>query len=120
MTVTMSYYYMLQKMDVEFILELVASSTERGLIKALHEKPDDEATRNAYVDFLLENSRDESAERVRKGYIPGLRTEKPKPFGYVASGGIASGTLMPYTVTSGALYSGAVLTSFIASGGINW
>lgn len=63
-----------------FILELLSTTTERGLVAALRENPQCVSTRNAYVDYLLEEGRISSAEYVREGWTPGVYPI-PKGFG---------------------------------------
>lgn len=79
-----------------FLYELLMDRVERSLLKALHANANDEATRNAYVDYLLDQGRTESAEMVRAGHIPA---------GYVyagwGSGAIGSGQIGTYNIGSG-------------------
>lgn len=56
----------------EMLACLMRSHTEIALMQALQKNPTDKDTRRAYVDFLLENGRAESAELVRAGYTPGV------------------------------------------------
>ncbi len=82
-----------------FLLELlIRDNNEKGLLQSLIQNPLDEATRNAYVDYLLDNDRPQSAELVRKGsFTPGvtdfLNEIIPQPVWNPinTSGGISSG-----------------------------
>lgn len=52
--------------QLTFLLELLMTRDERLRLAELRENPRDELTRNEYVDFLLEQGRDASAELMRK------------------------------------------------------
>ena len=54
-----------------FLAEMMMQSTEKGLIEAIKQNPQDDAPRLIYVDYLLENGRTVAAEMVRNGWIPG-------------------------------------------------
>lgn len=62
-----------------FLLEAIINREERGLLQALQENPDDKATKAAYVDFLLDTGRPQSAELVRNGYVPGAIVHRDPP-----------------------------------------
>lgn len=101
----------------QFLLEMMMSNMERGLYQALLENPYDQATRNAYVDFLKENNRHENAKQVaegftfRRGYMGNSSTELSSGTvmgRYFPLGGFASGDIASFTYPSGALMSGLV------------
>lgn len=56
--------------DFRFLVDLLTTSQEKSFIADLLKDPDDQAARNAYIDFLLENGREETAFIVEKGYTP--------------------------------------------------
>ena len=56
----------------QFLLEMHARADERTLLGALWRKPGDLAARNAYVDYLIQEGRNASAEAVRRGWVPGF------------------------------------------------
>lgn len=61
--------------DLVFLVEMFASSVERGLLGVLFEDPERKADAEVYADYLEENGRLESAKMVReKGYVPGRKT----------------------------------------------
>ena len=78
-----------------FKLELLMSITERRLASDLRESPNDQSTINAYVDYLKEQGRDDSAELIAKGYVPGCNVfDNPQGSSYTRnlfSGSIAVG-----------------------------
>lgn len=53
-----------------YLLELLQTPLERALLADLRKDVDDDAARNALVDFLLEQGRNDSAELIRGGWIP--------------------------------------------------
>lgn len=55
----------------QYLLEMHAKPTERGLLAALWKNANDVAARNALVDYLLEEGRRCAAEAVRAGWTPG-------------------------------------------------
>ena len=61
--------------DVEnlllFVLEALVSSTERGLLHALRDNPNDQATRNAYIDYLQEQGRPTAVKLLQQKWTPG-------------------------------------------------
>lgn len=61
--------------DVEnlllFVLEALASHTERGLLAALRDNPNDQATRNAYIDYLQEQGRPTAVKLLQQKWTPG-------------------------------------------------
>ncbi len=102
---------MISQDDFTFLLELLLPPQERGFLEALHKDPDDEACRNALVDYLLESGRGLSAELVRKKYVPGKR-QIPSP-SWIASGGtstyyLSSGSVSTYHISSGSIQSGYI------------
>ena len=94
--------------DIVYLLELFTTTTERGLLTTLRENPEDQATRNALVDFLKEQGREASAIAVLAGYTPGGRDQVR-----YGSRSMQSGEVAWPTVTSGAIASGSVGTQYI-------
>ncbi len=88
--------------DDLFLIELMASPVERGFIQALHADPDDPVTRNAYADFLKEQGRHLTADRMLKGtLIPGGQIM----WDYGYGGGLPTGT---FQSGAGFPYSGVI------------
>lgn len=89
-----------------FLLELLASTKERQLMNNLNDKRKDEAARAAYVDFLREEGREQSAELVEKNHL----WVRPLRSGETVSGmtgrslTIFSGMLSSHHRVSGATY----------------
>ena len=54
-----------------FVLEALASHTERGLLAALRDNPNDQATRNAYIDYLQEQGRPTAVKLLQQKWTPG-------------------------------------------------
>lgn len=87
------------------LIEMFATPTELGLLKALRENPNDEASRRAYIDYLRDNGREGSADDIEKeNWIPTI--------GHVYSGGYKR--TMP--VASGMICSGVGPISLANSG----
>lgn len=57
-----------------FVLEALASPTERGLLTALRDNPTDQATRNAYIDYLEEQGRPTGVALLKNNFVPGGKT----------------------------------------------
>lgn len=90
--------------DLVYLLELLMKSTERALADALRRNHQDQACRNALSDYLEEDGRVASAEKVRGGYTPG-----GMPSFREAAGAFGlSGYGQPFSVTSGGLSSGSI------------
>jgi len=51
--------------QLHFLLELLMTREERQFLSALRANPTDQVTRNEYIDYLIEQGRDESAELIR-------------------------------------------------------
>lgn len=99
-----------------FRLELMMSPTERGLLRSLQENHKDDATRNAYIDFLLEQGRPIGASLMRqKGFVPGATVcQRWEPIKVNAPGQLNSGG----PIGAGHIGSGQIGYFHIASGNI--
>ena len=87
--------------EMIFLAELLVKSVEVGMIQALRENPSDNVTRNAYVDYLYEEGRPNTAELVKEKKL------FPIPFAYQA-GTLYSGMMYVSQITSGVVTPGAI------------
>lgn len=87
-----------------FLTELLTSNVEKSFIADLRVNPDDQATINAYVDWLTDNGREGTARLVKGGFIPSVRDAKPVDV--IFSGHIASGSIGKIHIASGGIASG--------------
>lgn len=90
--------------DFVFLCELLMSREEKGLFLSLIANPHDQATRNAYIDYLKEQDRSKSVDLLegRTGYVPGWGYTSPS----ISSGAIASGWIGTAVIASGSIISG--------------
>lgn len=101
-----------------FLMEMFATPTELGLLKALREDPRDEASKRAYIDFLRENGREGSADAIEKEHwIPTIGHVYPKMI-TATSGVVISGSLGSGSIGFGHIGSGQIGTFYFGSGNI--
>ena len=86
-----------------FFAELIMSRQERMLFQDLKDNLGDQGTRNAYVDFLLDNGRCWSAEAIREYRLLPEKVIMTTGSGIVGRSALdpSSGILQPVCLASG-------------------
>ena len=76
---------------------MLCSATERGLVERILEKPNDALSREAYADFLEENSRVVEAKAERQKAVEIRNPERQQTMS-ISSGMVCSGSILfnPY------------------------
>ncbi len=90
--------------DLLFLFELLMRRDELSLLADLRKNRDDVATKNAYIDYLRDDGREESAKLLEKDYVPTLG-QKPRTY---AQDNFSGSLGMGYLFASGALLSGSI------------
>jgi uncharacterized protein (TIGR02996 family) len=93
------------------LLEMLMPPQERVFVFQLREDPEDDLTRSAYADWLLDQGRPLFAKEVRVGYTPfgkpKRRSEHDRNW-YPTTGMIASGAYPLPWMGSGTVSSGSI------------